>query len=123
MDTEALLIELEDSLHSSMVRKSKVKLESLLSNDFMEIGASGRVYGKVDIIRALLETNTTYEIESTDFEFRQLSPGIAQLVYKSKSKQKGAENRYAIRNSLWKLEGNQWKMIFHQGSVTQAHNW
>ena len=117
MDTKVLLIELEISLHSPIVRKSRRRLETLLSNECLEIGASGKIYGKNEIIDALLEEKETNEIQATDFEFRELSPGIAQLIYKSKNKLNDEKIRYTIRSSIWKLEGSQWRMVFHQGTA------
>jgi hypothetical protein len=119
MDIKVLLVELEVSLHSPMVRKSRQKLESLLSNECLEIGASGKVYGKNEIIDALLKDNETSEIQATDFEFLEYCPGVAQLIYKTRHDIKN-EVQYAIRSSIWKLEGAQWRMVFHQGTVSRG---
>lgn len=106
-----LLVELELSLHTSVVRGSSNKLESLLSDDFMEIGASGRMRGKDQTIRDLL-TEDSSDIRANDFELRTLSNDVAQLIYKSD------DGRHAIRNSIWKVKNNQWRMIFHQATLT-----
>ena len=95
MKTEDLLIKLELSLHSPNVRASKEELESLLSEDFLEIGASGEIYRREEIIKRL-PNDISPEIYATDFEFRELSPGIVQLIYKSKSLVSRSDTCYAI---------------------------
>ena len=106
-----MLVELEVSLHTSEVRNSREKLDSLLSDDFMEIGASGATYRKEQVINSLLKEAPS-EIHAKDFEFRKLSNDLSQLIYRSES------TRRAIRSSIWRLEDGQWRMLFHQGTVT-----
>lgn len=109
-----MLVELEVSLHTSEVRNSREKLDSLLSDDFMEIGASGTTYDKEQIINSLLKEAPS-EINAKEFEFRKLSNELSQLVYRSES------TRCAIRSSIWRLEDGQWRMLFHQGTVTDRN--
>jgi len=111
MDEFNLLVDLEMSLHSPEVRKSRDKLDSLLAAEFIEIGASGNTYNKQQIINSLLE-ETPGEIKAKDFEHRKLSDELALLIYKSES------TRCSIRSSIWKLENGRWRMLFHQGTVT-----
>jgi hypothetical protein len=99
------------ALHTPAVRNSRDKLESLLSDDFMEIGSSGKTYDREQIINSLLK-EVPGEINAKDFELRKLSDELSQLIYRSES------TRRAIRSSIWKLEDGQWRMLFHQGTIT-----
>ena len=79
----------------------------------MEIGASGTVYNKEQIITSLLN-EIPGEISATGFEYRKLCNELAQLVYRSTG------TRFAIRSSIWKLEDGEWRIVFHQGTVVGA---
>jgi hypothetical protein len=116
MEEFDLLVELETSLHTAEVRSSPEKLNSLLSDDFVEIGASGRTYDKQQIINSLLD-EIPGEIKAKDFQLRKLSDEMVLLIYRAQS------IRQSIRSSIWKLEQGQWRMLFHQGTVTVENNW
>jgi len=116
MEILELLISLEKKLHSFDSRASREKLNILLSEDFHEIGASGKTYGKNETIDLLIKSKS-YEIVATDFELKKLSSDIMQLIYKAKSKGGLTDTRYTVRSSLWKKNGHHWQMIFHQGTI------
>lgn len=40
---------------------------------------------------------------------------MAQVTFKAKPV-KGDNTYHALGSSIWKLEGEQWQMIFHQGT-------
>lgn len=114
-----LLVDLERGLHRKSIRRSKEKLNDLLDDDFEEIGASGKVYNKDQIIEELLN-ETPFAINASDFELRMFSEDIAQLRYKSKNSASDNITRTTLRSSIWKNEGSKWKMVFHQGTVVQT---
>lgn len=62
-----LLVSMEKSLHKSILRSSKEKIHELLSDNFQEIGASGKTYNKNQIIE-LLKNEEPFDINATDFE-------------------------------------------------------
>jgi hypothetical protein len=64
---EAHLIELELRLQLSTTRKDAAALAQLLSEDFREFGASGRVWNRASIM-AELPTETPNEIINENFE-------------------------------------------------------
>lgn len=113
------LMELEKSLHTTSVRRSKEKLNELLHNEFEEFWASGRTYNKCQMIEALT-TETHCKIQATDFELSMLSKDIAKLEYKTTSILPNNVTRTTLRTSIWKQEQDQWKMIFHQGTAISA---
>jgi len=47
------LIKLEKELHDPAVRKSKKRLGELLHESFVEIGRSGEIYNRADILASL----------------------------------------------------------------------
>jgi hypothetical protein len=101
---------LEDRLLTTAVRASAEELERLLSDEFVEFGASGRVYTKSDTIAALVAT-PSINASVTDFRVLVVVPGVILATYRT-----GASRR----SSLWRRERDAWRMLFHQGTRTDA---
>lgn len=114
------LIFLEQSLHAQAVRGSREKLEQLLSPGFVEVGASGVIYHREQIINLLLSSSAVEEIHSASFEFKRLGPGVAILVYRTwHLGQNGERVREAFRSSVWSCSLGQWALVFHQGTLCE----
>jgi hypothetical protein len=105
------LIELELRLQTPLTRKDVVATAELLSETFREFGASGRVWDRAGIV-AELSTEIPYRIVIENFECERLSNELALLTYVCKS-----PARRTLRSSLWRLEGETWRIFFHQGTV------
>ena len=114
-----LLVDMERGLHRKSIRRSKEKLNELLHDNFEEIGSSGKIYNKDQIIEELFN-ETPFTINASDFELRMFSEDIAQLKYKIKNTASNTLTRTSLRSSIWKNEGSKWKMVFHQGTVVQT---
>ncbi len=110
-ELSAHLIALELRLQDSSIRKDPTTVAELLSEDFREFGASGRVWGRAAIL-AELAAETPYQITSDNFECQRLSTHLALLTYVATN-----PNRKTLRSSLWRLEENRWRILFHQGTV------
>jgi hypothetical protein len=110
-DLAAHLIELELRLQNSSTRKDPQATAELLSEDFREFGASGRVWDRAAIL-AELASETPYQITSENFDCRRLSSELALLTYVTTT-----PARRTLRASLWRLEGDKWRIFFHQGTV------
>lgn len=110
-DIASHLIALELRLQDPSIRKDRAAVEELLAEDFCEFGASGRVWDRAKIL-AELAAETPYEILSENFKCRQLSNHLALLTYEAST-----PTRSTLRSSLWRLEGDSWRILFHQGTV------
>lgn len=113
------LIELEHLLVQPATRLSAELLNRYLADDFYEIAATGRSFGKADVL-ARLPTETPPVITQQDFECRVLADGLAQLTYRATIKR--AENdviAYSMRSSIFRFDGENWQMNFHQGTVCE----
>ncbi len=107
---EAKLLTLENQLLDPSVRGSLQQLELLLHEDFIEIGASGRTYDRAQVLDELPSEAADYPVRTIENVcFRKLSEELVQVFYSI------AENE-TQRTSIWKLEGGQWSMIYHQGT-------
>jgi len=110
MTLSETLIALERSLHDPALRADSEAVSRLLSTEFFEFGASGRVWSR-EAILAALATEDPAEITSRDYTCQPLSADVTLLTYISETPQ-----RRVLRSSLWRLEGEAWRLVFHQGT-------
>lgn len=96
------------------VRSSADLLAQLLHPEFTEIGASGRLWTRSEIIVSLVEDSrkSTEPIKATDMAGRLLAPGVVHLTYVSDN-----GGRRARRSSVWLWTEEGWRAYFHQGTL------
>lgn len=107
---EALVEELERELLGPLVRGDIGRTAVLLHPDFMEIGSSGRVWTRDAMMMALEEDPG----ERTDIEVlgsERIGTGAVLLTYRSFTR-----SGTILRSSLWVLDGDRWRLRFHQGT-------
>jgi ribonuclease HI len=107
---EALVEKLERELLGPLVRGDLGRTAVLLHPDFLEIGSSGRVWTRDAMMMALEEDpgeRTDIEILGAD----RIGPGAVLLTYRSY-----ARSGTTLRSSLWVLDGDRWRLRFHQGT-------
>ena len=66
-DLKTLVLGLEYELLSPETRHSETRLRELLADEFVEFGASGRIYDKQSIIDSLLQSEPAECFEIRDF--------------------------------------------------------
>ncbi|MDP2715226.1 DUF4440 domain-containing protein [Rheinheimera sp.] len=113
------LIALEQLLVQPATRLSAELLNRYLADDFYEIAATGRCFGKVDVLERL-PAEAPPVITQQDFNCRVLADGLAQLTYRATIQR--AENEspsYSMRSSIWRFDGEKWQMVFHQGTACE----
>jgi hypothetical protein len=114
-----LLRDLEERLLRSDVRRSPTALGDLLADDFVEFGSSGRVFDKQQIIDALHQESARSPRSVLDFRTSVLGPRVVLATYRL-SWSDGEVSQHSLRSSIWKLVGERWQMIFHQGTPSRA---
>jgi hypothetical protein len=115
-DPTLLLPELECLLLRPGVRGDADAVGNLLAEDFREFGASGRVWSR-EAILVELAAEESVGLEASEFQVAMLCPAVALVTYRSVRSVRGEPQRQALRSSLWRLEGEQWRMFFHQGTA------
>lgn len=114
------LVALETLLVQQSVRSNAGKLSSLLADDFIEFGASGRVWDKASIIEALADEAPTSRALS-EFNATQLAEDVVLLTYRSERiYEETGEVVRSLRSSIWCLRSEEWQMNFHQGTLVDA---
>ena len=109
-ETVALFRRLEDALLVPEVRKSAAQIAALLADEFVEIGSSGRIYDKDQIIGQLQQESGEVSLRTvSDFAARELADGLILVTYRI------IESR-TVRSSIWKRTNSEWRMVFHQGT-------
>jgi hypothetical protein len=95
------------------VRSSIELMGDLLSDDFVELGASGRVHTRGEVLE-LSSTTESGEIEIDAFAMRALGSEHAPTTCRAaKPGAKKHGTGVAWRCSPWRLEGERWCMIYH----------
>jgi hypothetical protein len=112
------IYELESRLIDPEVRKSAEKISELVAEDFWEHCTSGGIY-HYSKNAVFLSGDQPEELnwEIVDYRVRALAGDVVLTTYKL-IKHNEAPKEYSLRSSIWKRFAGQWKMVFHQGTLT-----
>lgn len=113
----AALHELEERLLNPAVRHERAAVSALLADDFVEYGASGRVFTKAEILD-LLAAESPQRIEMTEFVARLVAPDVALVTYRAARRSQSGQDAVSLRSSLWIHHGHRWQLLFHQGTTS-----
>ena len=115
------LRKLEETLSQKEIRANLDELNTLIHEEFIEIGYSGTTYTKPNILTLLLNENTPdTESYSQEFQYINLSADTILLLYQSaRINQNGQLKRHAKRTSIWFNNEGNWQLKFHQGTPTE----
>ncbi len=101
----------ERHLLDPATRADAAALERLLHKDFVEIGRSGRVWSRAQMIEALIGDPGVPGI-AEGFAVDELAYGNALVTYTLDG---------VRRSSIWIRDGGRWQIRFHQGTpITSA---
>lgn len=113
-----VIYDLELSLLDPVIRQSTEQMDKLIADDFIEFGKSGCIYCKHDC----LELNEKFrKFIVQDFEVSELSKDVMLATYNSIEFEDEVE-LVVLRSSIWKRYGEDWRIVFHQGTKTMIDN-
>ena len=115
MSVARVLLQLEEGLLQHSTRKDRPRVESLLTEEFLEFGSSGRVFTKAEILDSL-QTESELQLSLNDFTCVELAQGVALVTYRANRMQLGVAAVESLRSSIWVLRSDRWQMLFHQGT-------
>lgn len=106
------VVELEHALLTASVRRSRAQLEALLDPEFREVGASGRLWTREEIIAELVDGDGGGPIEAVQVEAHEVAPDVVLVTFVT-----DRGGRAARRSSLWRFVGGRWRILHHQGTL------
>jgi len=112
--------DLEVELLKPEVRRSAKRISELLADDFVEFGMFGKIYSKQDFLELLpnSEEEKFERYNASNFEAREIAADTVLLTYKASIEfLKTNETIWTLRSSIWQKRGENWQMIFHQGTI------
>lgn len=122
-DVQAV-IELELRLQKPEVRAEPADVEALLHPGFSEFGASGRRWGRTEMVAALAAEQAAGEepageepvfSTATEMTGTRLADDVIHLTYVSQR-----AGRRALRSSIWLRTPDGWRVYFHQGTLVRG---
>ena len=104
--------------HPDQFGRRKEDILNMMCDNFWEVGASGNVYTRDDVVETLLQryANPHYQDiwRTEDFKCAYISDNHYLITYVLFQ-----ENRMKRRTTLWRFEDKCWKILYHQGTVVQ----
>lgn len=95
--------------------------EALLCAEFEEIGSSGRISTREQVIAWLRTKGKEDRWDFTEFGIRVLSPDLVLATYRAtKAGSAESNSKGSRRSSIWKRSDNKWRMLFHQATRITA---
>lgn len=91
------------------VRRDPERVRAFLHPEFVEFGASGRVWDRESI--AVVTSGVHERITASDLSPRRLGPDAVLLTYRSHT-----PDRAALRSSTWVRVDGDWLLLCHQGT-------
>lgn len=115
-DIEGELLRREPLFHHRVLGTSRVDFLRQTSDDFWEVGASGRRYGREEVWAVLerrFESDDEEPWEISEFRVRRLANNVYLATYRLLQ----AGSRVTRRATLWERSGDEWCAIYHQGTL------
>jgi GNAT superfamily N-acetyltransferase len=114
-DAEALL-----GLEVALARRDEAAIpggyEAVLADGFIEIGASGRVWMRPEMLVALTAEPPNDAIDIERFEVTPLGDDAVLATYDAVSRAPDGTHTRSRRCSTWIRRGGRWQLRFHQGT-------
>ena len=121
-DLQAHLIHLEQKLVAAQKSRDFAAVEALLTDDFHEIGSSGRVLTKAETVRVISDVQIV-DCTFDHFQFLPIDDKCVIVMYLATARrtQDGSQHlNRAWRSSIWVKRGDTWQVLFHQATVVPA---
>ena len=105
------LLGLETALAAANPQGVEGGLASLVADDFLEFGASGRTWDAASMRETLATASPTDLVEILEFDVVELAPDIALATYRL------GPPRPSNRSTIWIRRDGRWQVRFHQGTL------
>ncbi len=105
---EEHVVAMERALLRDEVRADRAAVAALLHPDWQEVGRSGRLWSRADILDAIGPIDT---VDLEVVSVARVDTDTILLLWRA-----GADGRATLRSSLWVRAGGSWQQRFHQGT-------
>ena len=109
----------EPIFHVAEFGNTTADFEKLMSRDYWEVGASGRLYSREFILEYLRENPpvdaATAGWTTEQHALRQLGPETYLLTYTLHQQQ-----RVTRRATIWQRIPDGWRVLYHQGTIASG---
>ena len=109
------VVTLELRLLDPETRRSAREVAALLADDFVEVGASGRLFGKEAAVAALASESAEVRWRPSPPVARELADGIVLVTYTVTRAEQGSE-ALSYCASIWRRGSAGWRLVHHQGT-------
>ena len=113
------LIRREPIFHRPEFGTTRAAFENMTTEDYWEVGASGRRYSRsyvLDMLEKRFQQDQSGEVwEASDFHCKPLGADVYLLTYTLL--QHGT--RKTRRSTIWQQTSEGWKIVYHQGTIVQ----
>lgn len=99
-------------------RADAALLDRLIADDFVEVAANGRSFGKDEVL-ARLPVEQGVSFSAGPMAVTLLSPTVGLVTYTVTRTVDGVPV-HSRRCSVWRLHQDQWQVVYHQGTVAQG---
>ncbi|WP_164479025.1 DUF4440 domain-containing protein [Nakamurella antarctica] len=112
MDHEKTITAAELELLTASTRANSARVSELLHPDFVEIGRSGHLWNRAEIVTSLAREVDHATPVLSDWAFLNLSKELIVVTYLAHTA--AVESRHS---SIWDIGGEQPRLRFHQGTI------
>jgi hypothetical protein len=108
----------EPIFHRPEFGTSRADFERMTTEDYWEVGASGRRYSRNFVLDELEKRFSAPQAdvwETRDFQCRKLSEDTYLLTYTLLQD----NQRLTRRSTIWRKTADGWKIVYHQGTIVQ----
>ena len=92
--------------------------EAVLAPDVAEVGASGRLWTRAEILETLHAEPPDPSISIEAFEVADLGPDLVLATYDTRVIAPDGTERRSRRSSIWVRRDDRWQLRFNQGTGT-----
>lgn len=117
-DVLSELKRMEPIFHHPEFGTARSDYESIVVDDFWEVGASGRQYNKKHVLDVLEERSRNPEPdhwETSEFRCQKLAQDVYLLTYTLFQGE-----RKTRRSTIWKKQDGRWQAVYHQGTIVES---
>jgi hypothetical protein len=121
LELQGVLAELssrEPIFHRPEFGTSRADFERMTTEDYWEVGASGRRYSRNFVLNKLGKRFSVPHAdvwETRDFQCHRLSEDTYLLTYTLLQD----KQRFTRRATIWQKTSDGWEIVYHQGTVVQ----